>query len=233
MPDNTPGAPGGTGRGDNADDFGGAPNPEGTHFSDEELQSALEGFEKQFDRDDSAVAGFAAGSKSAPGSETGFDDELQGLIGNKAKVAVIITRLASAQLLAAFCQLSDISADCVAGEQGAVAVLHNLDADAPEAAAKDLTTVVSGMAVALAVNRADKLDAYLYLRGEKGQRLAPPILFSATPAFAEDLLLGITTVGDLRAQGMSAVDSMSMDRDHAMKVISDHTRFGRGKSGTE
>ena len=46
-----------------------------------------------------------------------------------------------AELLAAFCQLSDISAACIGANQGAVAVLKNLDGDGPEAAAKDLTTV--------------------------------------------------------------------------------------------
>ena len=34
------------------------------------------------------------------------DEELQGLLGNRAKVPVIITRLASARLFAAFCQTS-------------------------------------------------------------------------------------------------------------------------------
>lgn len=99
----------------------------------------------------------------------GFDNELAGLLGNKAKVALIVTRLASAELLAAFCQLSDISAACIGANQGAVAVLKNLDGDGPEAAAKDLTTVVSGMAVILAVNRADKLEVAMYVQGEAGQ----------------------------------------------------------------
>ena len=60
----------------------------------------------------------------------GFDNELAGLLGNKAKVALIVTRLASAELLAAFCQLSDISAACIGANQGAVAVLKNLDGEA-------------------------------------------------------------------------------------------------------
>lgn len=43
-------------------------------------------------------------------------------------------------------------------------MLKNLDGDGPEAAAKDLTTVVSGMAVILAVNRADKLEVAMYVQ---------------------------------------------------------------------
>lgn len=169
----------------------------------------------------------ASGDGSASDVPTGFDEELEGLIGNRAKTAAIITRLASAELLAAFCRMSAIDADCIDGDQGAVAVLRDLDGDAPEVAAADLTDVVSGMAVVLAVNRADKLDATLYLQGERGQTFAPPVLFSSSASFVEDLMLGITTVDDLRGQGASIVASDGMDEAEAMRVIARHTRLGR------
>ena len=153
------------------------------HFSDEELEAALDGFEKEF-RDSNAAAGEPANDAAAdsPADDAGaadsgqaqeadtaaaFDDELQGLLGNKAKAAVLITRVASARLLAAFCQLSDVSADCIGSEEGAVAILRNLDGDGPEVAARDLTIVVSGMSLVLAVNRADKLEAS---RGRRSPR---------------------------------------------------------------
>ena len=133
------------------------------HFSDEELEAALDGFEKEF-RDSNAAAGEPANDAAAdsPADDAGaadsgqaqetdtaaaFDDELQGLLGNKAKAAVLITRVASARLLAAFCQLSDVSADCIGSEEGAVAILRNLDGDGPEVAARDFTIVVSGMSL--------------------------------------------------------------------------------------
>ncbi|KFI99000.1 hypothetical protein [Bifidobacterium subtile] len=179
----------------------------------------------------------ASASPSAPqspldaaDSALDFDEELRGLVGDKAKGAALITRLASARLLAAFCQISDISADCIGSDQGAVAVLRNLDGDAPESAAKDLTTVVSGMAAVLAVNRADKLDSTLYLHGEAGQTFAPPILFASAPDFVEDLMLGIASLADLREQGLHIIDSASLDHDAAMAIIAEHTRFGRGAS---
>ena len=128
----------------------------------------------------------AADVLNAAQSSLQFEDELQGLLGNRAKTAVIITRLTSPQLLAAFCQISDISAQCVGSEQGAVAILRNLDGDGPEAAARDITTVVAGMPVILAVNRADKLEAILYVEGESGQTFAPPVLFTSTASFVED-----------------------------------------------
>ena len=113
------------------------------HFSDEELEAALDGFEKEF-RDSNAAAGEPANDAAPTAPQTmcrgfrsgtggrhraAFDDELQGLLGNKAKAAVLITRVASARLLAAFCQLSDVSADCIGSEEGAVAILRNLDGD--------------------------------------------------------------------------------------------------------
>ena len=219
------------------------------HFSDEELEAALDGFEKEF-RDSNAAAGEPANDAAAdsPADDAGaadsgqaqeadtaaaFDDELQGLLGNKAKAAVLITRIASARLLAAFCQLSDVSADCIGSEEGAVAILRNLDGDGPEVAARDLTIVVSGMSLVLAVNRADKLEATVYLQGKPGQTIAPPLLFTSTAPFVEDLLLGITDEDGLIGTGMKVEQSADLDHAQAMAVIAEHTKFGRGSSRIE
>ena len=219
------------------------------HFSDEELEAALDGFEKEF-RDSNAAAGEPANDAAAdsPADDAGaadsgqaqeadtaaaFDDELQGLLGNKAKAAVLITRVASARLLAAFCQLSDVSADCIGSAEGAVAILRNLDGDGPEVAARDLTIVVSGMSLVLAVNRADKLEATVYLQGKPGQTIAPPLLFTSTAPFVEDLLLGITDEDGLIGTGMKVEQSADLDQDQAMAVIAEHTKFGRGSSRIE
>ncbi len=162
-----------------------------------------------------------------------FEDELQGLLGNRAKMAVIITRLTSARLLAAFCELSDISAQCIGSAQGAVAVLRNLDGDGPEAAVKDMTIVVSGMPAILAVNRADKLEATMYMEGKAGRTFAPPVLFTSTASFVEDLLLGITDMKTLVESGVKVVDSANLSRDEAMEILAEHTRFGRGGGAIE
>ena len=143
---------------------------------------------------------------------------------------MLITRVASARLLAAFCQLSDVSADCIGSEEGAVAILRNLDGDGPEVAARDLTIVVSGMSLVLAVNRADKLEATMYVEGRAGKTFAPPVLFTSTAPFVEDLMLGITDMNALEQADMTIFDSADLDRDAAMSIIAEHTRFGRGTS---
>ena len=132
----------------NPDDF----NADDMHFSEEELEAAMAGFEREFNEAQAAKQRESQAEKTDDDSDAAdvlnaaqsslqFEDELQGLLGNRAKTAVIITRLTSPQLLAAFCQISDISAQCVGSEQGAVAILRNLDGDGPEAAARDITTV--------------------------------------------------------------------------------------------
>ena len=224
----------------NPDDF----NADDMHFSEEELEAAMAGFEREFNEAEAAKQRESQAEKTDDDSDAAdvlnaaqsylqFEDELQGLLGNRAKTAVIITRLTSPQLLAAFCQISDISAQCVGSEQGAVAILRNLDGDGPEAAARDITTVVAGMPVILAVNRADKLEAILYVEGESGQTFAPPVLFTSTASFVEDLMLGITDLDGLQDSGLTIVDSADLDRDDAMKVIAEHTRFGRGGAAIE
>ncbi len=226
----------------NSDDF----NADGMHFSEEELEAAMAGFEKEFnesleDRSSDDSQPESSGRESSDidkmldeaENSLKFEDELQGLLGNRAKMAVTITRLTSARLLAAFCELSDISAQCIDSAQGAVAVLRNLDGDGPEAAVKDMTIVVSGMPAILAVNRADKLEATMYMEGRPGRTFAPPVLFTSTASFVEDLLLGITDMKALVDSGVNVVDSADLSRDEAMEILAEHTRFGRGGGAVE
>lgn len=109
----------------NPDDF----NADDMHFSEEELEAAMAGFEREFNEAEAAKQRESQAEKTDDDSDAAdvlnaaqsslqFEDELQGLLGNRAKTAVIITRLTSPQLLAAFCQISDISAQCVGSEQG-------------------------------------------------------------------------------------------------------------------
>lgn len=233
---------------DESNDFGDL-NADGMHFSEEELEAAMAGFEQEFKdaeatKDERADNPPSKASDNAESSESSgiddmlnaaedslkFEDELQGLLGNRAKVAVIITRLTSPRLLSAFCELSDISAQCIGSAQGAVAVLRNLDGDGPEAAVKDMTIVVAGMPAILAVNRADKLEATMYVEGKAGKTFAPPVLFTSTAPFVEDLMLGITDMNALEQADMTIFDSADLDRDAAMSIIAEHTRFGRGAS---
>ncbi len=191
-----------------ADDFN-------SELSDDDINEALAGFETEFS------------------SENLFDSELQGLLGNKAISAVLITQLGAAELLAALCALSDISARCIGSEIGAVAVIRNLDGDGPEAAAREITTVVSGLSVVLAVNRADKISSHLWMDGKEGQEFAPPVMLMSAPEFVEDLLIGSTTVAQLESEGHTIVDSGSIDHGGAYDILAKYMRFGRNSGEAE
>lgn len=169
---------------------------------------------------------------SADDVAASFEDELAGLVGDKAKAALVITTLRSAELLAAFCALADVSALCVDGPTGACAVLRNLDGEAPESAARDLTIVVSGLSLVLAVNRASKLEAHIWLQGKSSEEsFPPPVLFMSTPGWAEDYLIGSIDEDTVRAQNDGTVDSGDIDRQRALDIIARHTRRGRGPRG--
>ena len=66
-----------------------------------------------------------------------------------------------------------------------------------------------------------------------GQTIAPPLLFTSTAPFVEDLLLGITDEDGLIGTGMKVEQSADLDHDQAMAVIAEHTKFGRGSSRIE
>ncbi len=46
-------------------------------------------------------------------------------------------------------------------------------------------------------------------------------------------MLGIDDLEGLRKNGLNIVDSASIDHDEAMKIIAEHTRFGRGGSSID
>ncbi len=200
-------------------------------LSDEEIDKALSDFESEF-------ASFSAHDGSSGqdlgddwGQDLGdgldqdldqledFDEQLQGILGNKAKVALLITQLRSARFLAALCKLSQISALCLDSPQGACAILTDLDGDRPEQAAKQLTSMVNGFGLVLAVNRADKVDMHLWTGGQEGDSFAPPLVLSSTALFVEDLLTGSLSLKDLQEQGADLIDSGKMSQVEAYEVI--------------
>jgi hypothetical protein len=240
-------------------------------LSDEEINAAIAGFEREMNAEEGFASGKAPTSSDADNAALGnsgegsakdadqsayadtsqegnaedptstngegpdvgldFDDELEGLIGNKAKIATIITRLSSAELLAAFCHLADVSASCVDTPEGAFAVLRDLTGDEPENAVGDLTSVISGLSAVLAVNRADKLEATLWLNGASGETFSPPVLFASTSSCVEDLLIGASTLSMVQVDGYAVTDTAGLNDESAMEIINRHTRPGFSERG--
>lgn len=203
---------------DNNKDGNGGFDPDDVHFDDADLEAALEGFEKEFADTDGpdarppADGGDAPASAGSDGDVLGadFEDELQGILGNKAKCAVLCSHLASAELFAAICRLADIDALCVGDRYGAVAILRDLEGNAPETAAHDLTTVISGMDALLVVNRADKIEASIYADGAAVEQIPPPFAFPTLAPFVEDYMIGLVDVAGIEAETDETVDTASI-----------------------
>lgn len=188
-------------------------DPDDVHFDDADLEAALEGFEKEF-ADAETHAGAAQPHTDGDAGDgilgADFEDELQGILGNKAKCAVLCSHLASAELFAAICRLADVDALCVDDSYGAVAILRDLEGNAPETAAHDLTTVISGMDALLVVNRADKIEASVYADGETVEQIPPPFVFPTLAPFVEDYMIGLVDVAGIEAQAGEIVDTASI-----------------------
>jgi hypothetical protein len=193
-------------------------NRDDIHLTDEEIDKALSAFEAE-----AASDPLSSFDEIVAGETSNFDDELEGLLGNKAKVALILSSLASAELLAAFCYLAEISVLCVGSKKGAVGILKDLEGDGPEQAVKKLTQTISGFSVALAVNRASKLQVHMWVDGAAGDEIAPPLVLSASADFVEDLLIGASDVDEF-SKSKKVIDSAALSRDDAFKIIAKFTK---------
>lgn len=206
----------------------------GDGLSEEEVNRALASYEKDFA--DMGLAGPAAGKQAAStdsrttphapesGADASFDDQLQGILGNKAKKAVLVTNVKDPHLLAAFCVMAEVSASCVGASSGAVALLDDLDGQAPEEAARRLTTLVSSLPLVLIVNRADRLEAHSWINGRQGEKIAPPLLLMRLDNVIEDLVISQASPATLAEDGRTVVSTGTMDKDDAWHVIRHYTR---------
>lgn len=182
----------------------------GDGLSEEDVEKALRGYEHEFEQMDT------------------FDSQLEGLLGEKAKKALLLTPLKSARLLSGFCALAQVQAMCVQTQSGAIALLSRLDGQEPEQAAKSLSQLVSGLSVVLAVNRADQLEMRTWISGQQGEKIPPPLILSAADACIEDYLIGMLAQGVLCADH-AHFTSEGLSRDEALRIIREETRKATGK----
>lgn len=147
-----------------------------------------------------------------------FEDELQGVLGNVAKRAMIISQITSGKLMAALCRMDDVDAVCTDDDHGAVMVLHDLKGQAPEDAATELTHMIDGMQLLLITNRADKIEAHVYERGKSVADVPPPMLMANMPDFVEDYMLAIISEQELRSEG-TWYESKTLEFEEAYRLV--------------
>ncbi|WP_418969785.1 hypothetical protein [Alloscardovia omnicolens] len=193
-------------------------NESSNELSDDQVNAAFADLEKQFsddfghELDENLTDNYSL--------DPAFEAELDGIIGNKAKIAIIITNLASAHFLAALCRVMDVDARAVRFTTGAGALLADTQGSAPEDVAHALSESMSGLFVVLCVNRADKISITQWFNGQNVQKMAPPMFFNVLDPTIEDLMIGSQTPADLDMAGYEQVESSDFaTEDEAMEFI--------------
>ncbi|NCT89950.1 hypothetical protein GXB85_03140 [Cellulomonas sp. APG4] len=153
----------------------------------------------------------------------GADDVPAGL----APVAVVLTKVAVPEGLAAACALSKVPVDAVATEIGAVAVCRSTEAGDPERAAQVISQLLQNTPVVLLVQRAGRLTATRWSAGREDEEVPAALMLDGAPPEIEHLLLGGLQVGEIAG----AVSSVGMSRWRAMRVLAAAAKVGRGRRG--
>ncbi|WP_018142697.1 hypothetical protein [Alloscardovia criceti] len=211
-----------------ADDFSQTPDApdssdssDSSDLSDDQVNAAFADLEKQFsDSFTSDLDQLDDNLSDHYSIDPQFDDELAGLLGNKAKIAILVTRLADAKFLAALCKVAGVDALAVGFTSGAGAILHEDEGSAPEEAAQGLSNLLAGLSIVACINRADKITMGHWLNGQQINDFSPPMMFAALDGTIEDLLIGAQSLSDLEVSGYPRVESSSFaHEEEAMDFI--------------
>lgn len=187
-----------------------------TSFTDKELEDALLGFEKEFSEEQNRDSIDDAVKKI---EQADFEEDLQGLLGKKAKCALLLTAIEPGELLASFCKMAGVNADCFNDENGGVAVLRDLDEDNPEKSVKKFTDYFRGMPAVLMVNRANKIDAKVYEYNRGVLDVVPPMILAMAARCVEDLMICYSSVKDLKESGIEVTSTDDLSDDQAKEIF--------------
>lgn len=222
-------------------------------FTDAELENALADFEREFNSanqksEENKTASNADNSSKLSSNSSGkfsedsidendindamnkfeeaeFKEDLEELLGKKAKAAVILAHVDNCEILAALCKLAGVSADCFTEENGSVAVLHNLQNDEPEIAINKFIKYFKGIEGLLIVNRANRLEAKLYKYKVPTQDMVAPMVLSMFSDRVEDLLIGVATLEDLKKQDIEIINSDLLKKSDIPGIFSKYGKY--------
>lgn len=146
---------------------------------------------------------------------------------SKRELAMLITRVAFPTALAGACALADVAAEVVGTEAGAVALLHDIDGDAPEQAAAAITKVVAGVPALLVMKFEGQITVTQYLDGVDAGRLPPAVVLTSAAELVEELIVGAVKPSDVPG----AVSSVGLSKVKAMRMIAEAARPRHGLGG--
>lgn len=137
--------------------------------------------------------------------------------------AVVLTKVALPEALAAVCALNKVPVDAVPTDIGAVGVCRSSAPGDPETAAQIISSVLSTTPVVLLVQRDGQVTAGRWSGGEEVEELTAALMLDGAPPEVEALLLGATDPGQLPG----TVSSTGMSRLRAMRILAGATRATR------
>jgi|GEM_PF-469773 len=159
-------------------------------------------------------------------------DDLSGLdpttLTEKAKreLAILVTRVAFPSALAGACALAGIEADVVGTEAGAVAMLRQIDDEAPEQAATAITQVVRGVPALLVTKSEGQISVSQFLDGKDTGPLPPAVVLTSAAEIVEELIVGAIKPDEVPG----VVSSVGIGKVKALRMISEAAKPPRGHS---
>jgi len=142
-----------------------------------------------------------------------------------AAAAVVLTKVAVPEALAAACALQKVPIDAVPTAIGCIAVCRSAGGDDPETAAQIISSALakSPTPVVLLVQRDGQMSASRWAGGEEQETLSPALMLDGAPPEVEGLLLGQITVADLPG----VVTSVGVSKFGAMRMLAGVARVNR------
>ncbi|WP_024288688.1 hypothetical protein [Cellulomonas sp. KRMCY2] len=137
--------------------------------------------------------------------------------------AVILTKVAVPEGLAAACAMSKIPIDAVPTAIGAVAVCRSTGIGDPETAAQVISQMLSNTPVVLLTQRDGQMTAARWADGKQDEELSPALMLDGAPPEVEQLLLGQLSASELPG----VVTSAGMSRWKAMRILAAAAKAGR------
>lgn len=147
---------------------------------------------------------------------------------NLPAAALVLTKVAVAEGLAAACAMSKVPVDAVPTEIGAVAVCRDTAVGEPELAAQVISRLLKNTPVVLVTQRDGQMSAARWSGGAQEEELSPALMLDGAPAELEQLLLGQVAAHDLPG----VVSSTGMSRWKATRILAAAAKAGRaGRAG--
>ena len=154
-----------------------------------------------------------------------LDSELAAMTGEQPEIAVLVTPVADARALAGICVLSGAMALAIPTETGALALLEDLEGEAPARAAQAAAELIAPFPVLLVTKAAGQLKASRYQEGQSASEVPAGLVVAGASGTLEDLLVGAVPPSELPG----TVSSRGVSRTKAMMWLTGGARRGRRK----